>query len=111
MWWKKVDFHNYFLAAGILSVLSIVGALITRSFLPPLIPLFYGKPTGAEQLAPTWFIFIIPGISILITVTNLFVNKSAEDKFIKKILAITSLVISLMATITVVKIIMLVGFF
>ena len=111
MWWKKVDFRNYFLAAGILSVLSIVGSLIARSFLPPLIPIFYGKPTGAEQLAPAWFIFVIPGISILTTVTNLFINKSAEDEFIKKILAITSLVISLMAAITVVKIITLVGFF
>ncbi len=106
-----MDFYNYFLAAGALSVLSIVGTLIIRSFLPPLIPLFYGKPEGAEQLAPAWFILIIPGVSILITATNLFVNKSVEDKFIKKVLAITSLVISLMATITVVKIITLVGFF
>lgn len=108
---KKVVFRNFFLAAGILSVLSIIGIIAINSFLPPLLPVFYGKPTGAEQLASTYFIFVIPGISSLITIINLFVSSFFKDILIKKILAIVSFIVSLMATITVLKIVVLVGFF
>lgn len=111
MWWKKVTFYNFFLAALILSVLSAAGILAVMTFLPPLIPLFYGKPTGTDQLAPSWFIFVIPSLSLFITFINIFINTSAKDDFIKKFLAVGSLVVSLMATLTVIKIILLVGFF
>lgn len=111
MWWKKVIFNNCFLASAILSVISAAGIIAVRTFLPPVIPMFYGKPTGAEQLGNYWLLFIIPGVSMLISAVNLFISVSIKDEFIKKILAVSSLTISLMATVTVVKIILLVGFF
>jgi hypothetical protein len=111
MWWKRITFRNYFLASGVLILLTAVGILSIKSFLPPLIPLFYGKPSGAEQLAPTWFFFIIPGVSLLIAGVNLLVNTLAGDEVVKKILAVGTLVISIMAAVTVAKIILLVGFF
>ncbi|OGM81748.1 hypothetical protein A2434_00820 [Candidatus Woesebacteria bacterium RIFOXYC1_FULL_41_14] len=111
MWWKKVAFRNYFLAAFLLAIFTILIVFVIMNFLPPLIPLFYGKPTGSEQLTPTWFIFVVPGVSILITAANLFVNISTKDEFIRKIVAVSSLIISIMASTTVAKIIMLVGFF
>ncbi len=106
-----MTFKNYFLVAVGLSLITTVGIFITKSFLPPLVPLFYGKPTGAEQLASTWFIFVIPGISILITVINMLINLATRDEFIQKIVAVASFLIAVMASITVVKIILLVGFF
>lgn len=111
MWWKKIAFHNFFLAAGILDILTIIGILSVKSFLPPVIPLYYGKPAGTEQLAITNFIFIIPAIAVFVAAFNLFISSSTKDDFIKKTLAVTALIVSLMATITVAKIILLVGFF
>jgi hypothetical protein len=71
----------------------------------------YGKPIGADQLGATFLILIIPGVSILITGINFLINKSIKDEFIKHVLAVSSLVISIIATIAVIKIISLVGFF
>lgn len=106
-----MTFRSYFLAGGILSILSAIGFLAVKSFLPPLVPLFYGRPTGVEQLMPTWFLLIIPGVSIVITIINVFINISAEDELIKKNVAVGAFVLSLMTTVTLIKIILLVGFF
>ena len=111
MWWKKITFRNYFLGATFLAILSAVGIASVKNYLPPLIPLFYGKPIGVEQLAPTWVFFILPGLSLLIVGLNLLINIFTNDELIKKILAIGSFVISLMAAVTVAKIILLIGFF
>lgn len=111
MWWKKVTYHNYFLASATLSIATIIGILLAKGFLPPLVPLYYGRPSGAGQLAPTLFLLIIPGVSILLGSINLFLNMFIKDDLIQKVLAVGSFVISLMAGVTVVKIILLVGFF
>lgn len=111
MWWKKVIFKNYFLAAIIVSLVTIVGILAVKSFLPPLVPLFYGKPAGVEQLASTWMIIIVPAISVLITIINLFISTAVKDEFVQKIVAVSAFVISVMSGITVAKIVTLVGFF
>lgn len=111
MFWKKVVLRNYFLASIALNMLSAIGTIAIKSFMPPLIPIFYGRPTGADQLASFWFIFLIPGVAISITITNLFISISLKDDLIKKIIAISSFIISGMATFTIIKIILLIGFF
>jgi hypothetical protein len=111
MWWKKATFHNYFIVSVIISIISAVLILVSKQFLPPVLPIFYGRPAGAEQLAPFWYIFLIPSISIAIITINLIINILIESLFTKKILAITSLVVSLMSTITIIKIILLVALF
>lgn len=111
MWWKKIVFRNYFLVAAVLAILSAIGIAGGKSFLPSVVPLFYGKPIGAEQLTGYWFFFTIPGMSFLITIINLLISSHVEDEFVKRILAVSSLIISLMAIISVIKIILLVGFF
>ena len=109
--WKNITFYKYYLASIISNLLSSLCILIIRGFLPPVVPLYYGQPIGSEQLAPNIFLFIIPATSLLITVINIIISKSVNDEFMKKLLAIASLVISLMSIVTLVKIIMLVGFF
>jgi len=111
MWWKKVSFRNYFIIAVVLSIISIAGILLIKNYLPPIIPLYYGKPTGADQLAPTLYFLIIPGVSILISGINLIINLYIKDEFVKKVLAVSSLLASIMATITIVKIVFLIGLF
>lgn len=111
MWWKKVTFPNFFIACWALNFLTVVAILILKNFLPPVVPIFYGEPAGADQLAPAIFLLIIPAVSFLISGINVFINSSSKDDFIKKFLAASSLVISIMAVVTVIKIILLVGFF
>ena len=111
MFFKKIVFRNYFLAAGLLAIASVAIVLIARGYLPPLLPLFYGKPVGMEELAPRDFLFFVPIASICISFINILISKSAKDDFIKKILAVSSLIVSFMSAVTVIKIILLIGFF
>ena len=100
-----------FLASFSISVLSILFALISQPFLPPQIPLFYGLPVGEEQLSSSPGL-VIPGVvSLLILAVNFVLTKITQEDFLKKVLAIVTLVSSLFAIITTLKIIFLVGSF
>ncbi len=78
--------------------------------MPPLAPLFYGRPVGEAQLTNSLGLLIAPGTSFLITVLNLFLSLWTKDDFLKKLLAVSTIVISVLTAITVTKIILLVGF-
>lgn len=109
--WKKVTYRNYFLAAIIINICVVILFLLLKGFLPPLTPLFYGKPVGELQLTSTFGLLITPGVSFLITVLNILLSLWVKDDFLKKILAITTIIVSLLVAITTVKIIFLIGFF
>ncbi|MGA2910430.1 MAG: hypothetical protein ABSE04_01330 [Candidatus Microgenomates bacterium] len=109
--WKKIVFNNYFLAAFILNAISLLVPIVLRSFLPPVVPLFYGRPVGEGQLTTSLGLVIAPAVSILITIINLFLNLWTKDVFLKRVLAASALVISVVTVITVIKIVLLVGFF
>ena len=109
--WKKITFVNYFLAAAILNALSLLAPVVLRKFLPPVVPLLYGRPTGEGQLVPTLGLLIAPAAALLITAINLLLNLSTKDDFLKKVFAASALVISIVTTITVIKVMLLVGFF
>lgn len=109
--WKKVTFKNYFLAAIIINLLISLSLLVLKSFLPPLAPLFYGRPSGESQLTSFLGLFIAPGVSIVITVVNLLLNLWTEDIFLKRLLATTAVIVSVMSAITIVKIVFLIGYF
>ena len=109
--WKKLDFKNLFFVAVIINVVAILAVIILKSFLPPLVPLFYGRPAGEAQLTNTIGLLIAPAAAFLLTMLNLSISFWVKDEFLKKILAISALVISVLTAITIVKIISLVGFF
>lgn len=109
--WKKVTFGSFFLVAIIINILSAAAILLLHGFLPPIIPLFYGRPTGASELAGPLWLLIVPGISLLITIINLLLDVWSKDVFLKKILAVTALIVSFIGLIAVIKIGLLVGFF
>jgi hypothetical protein len=111
MWWKRVVLNNYFLAAIIVNVLSVAVVFIFKGFLPPVVPLFYGRPSGDGQLIPTLGLVVAPITSLIITFVNLGLNIIVKDIFLKKILAVAALFLTLITTITVIKIVSLVGFF
>ncbi|MGA3291685.1 MAG: hypothetical protein ABSC49_00895 [Candidatus Microgenomates bacterium] len=111
MFLKRIFSNNYFLATVILDILTIALILVLQSFLPPVVPLLYGRPVGEGQLVPRLWLIIAPIASLAITLINIPLNLWVKDDFLKKIIAISTLVISCVTTITVIKIILLVGFF
>ncbi len=108
---RELPFRNYIYFSLGLSFLTIAAVLILKNFLPPEVPIFYGKPAGEAELTKTLGLLIAPGISIVALGMNTGLSVIATDVFVKKILIITGLVISLLTSITVTKIILLVGFF
>ena len=107
---KNLPFGSFFYSALALGVLSLVFSLIAQRFLPPVVPLLYGLPSGADELIPSWLLIIAPGISLLITGLNIFLALKLKDKFIKTILSTSALLLAVLSTITVLKIVFLVGF-
>jgi hypothetical protein len=108
---KSVPMRNLYYLASILNIGTVVAFFALRSFLPPVVPLFYGLPTGENQLAPTLGLLIAPAASAVTSIINFTISIWIEDIFLRKVLAISSIVVSALAAITVAKIIFLVGFF
>lgn len=109
--WKRLPYKGYVYASLFLSLLTVAVVLAGRSFLPPIVPLFYGRPVGEEQLVISLGLLIAPGISIFITILNVIVAFFINNTFFKKILIAGGFLVSLLVSITVIKIIFLVGFF
>jgi len=83
--------------------------------IPPEVPLFYSRPWGKEQLANPLFLFLLPGLTLVVFLVNFafltLVKTRLEKKdtslFIK-IIETTNFAFSLFCLITLVKIILLV---
>lgn len=92
-------------------VLSLVITLVivfTLKFFPPKLPLFYSLAWGNEQLANHQQFLIIPASIILITLLNLIISWQLHpsQSFFKKVLLFSPIIISLILTITFMKIIL-----
>ncbi len=109
--WKDAPFKSSIYTSLVLNLVAIASVLIFKGFLPPVVPLFYGKAIGEGQLVPVLGLLIAPATSIIITILNLVTSSLTHDMFLKKIYAASALLISLLTTISVIKIIFLVGFF
>lgn len=102
--WQIIRFNLLIIFVGLL-------VLIIKSHqLPTLVPLFYSRPWGEEQLAPSSFLFLIPSFSLVIYIFNLFFSRLLLNKG-EKFLALLSqgfaLLFSVLGTITLVKIVFL----
>lgn len=109
--WKKTPLRGLFVTSLVLNILTVGIFLILLKFLPPVTPFLYGRPSGEGQLVPTLFLLSAPAISIIFTIINGVISSFTSDLFTKKLLIVTTFLLSLLTTITVLKIIFLVGFF
>lgn len=107
----KSQTKKYFYSALTINLISIIIPFVLKNYLPPLVPLFYQRPIGEWQLVPVLGLAIAPTISFVITITNIVISSITKDDFLKKVLAIAALVISILTAITIIKIVFLVGFF
>lgn len=109
--WKNIPYKGCVYFSVILNLVSIVLIFILKEFLPPVVPLFYGLPAGAEQLTPSLGLILAPISGFIIMAINIFISNLTHDAFLKKTLIISSAFISLLLAIAVTKIVLLVGFF
>lgn len=93
----------------LLSLLIILFTLRFAKSLPPRIPLFYSLPWGEKQLVGNQDLLIIPAIIALVTLFNLIISWQlhSSQTFFKKILLFSSILISLILTITFIKIVLI----
>mgnify|MGYP001598834122 CR=1 FL=1 len=107
---EKLPLKKYFSASWIINFIIIIFSLLLLGRLPPQIPIFYGFPQSEAQLSQPIGILIPPSLSLIFILLNLFLINIIKDEFIKKILVIAGLATAVFASITVVKIIFLVGY-
>jgi hypothetical protein len=77
--------------------------------LPPQIPLFYSLPWGESQLTTLFQYLILPVIILLIVLVNLLVtwHLHGSQLFIKRMIALSTVFISFLITLTGIKIILI----
>ncbi len=91
--------------------LSSVAVIIWRwRSLPPLVPLWYSHPWGLDQLAHPALLFILPGTTIFWYAINRIISLYliAEHLVFIQVLHMSSLLMSIMSFVAVVKILFLV---
>lgn len=94
-----------------LLALSLAIALLnifTFKFLPAKLPLFYSLPWGQAQLATHQQFLIIPASISAIAILNLIISWQlhSSQSFFKRVLLLSSIIVSLILTITFIKIIL-----
>lgn len=94
-----------------LSLFLIIVVFVAQNSLPPEVPLFYGLAEGSDQLTTSTGL-MLPGIfSLTVLIINILITYLVENKFLQKTLILTGVAISVFSSVTVVKIIFLVGSF
>lgn len=106
---RKIPFYQIVLPALIINSMLIVLIAVSGNFLPPEIPLFYGQPVSTAQLAPTLWLALPAGVSLLLVGINTTLTKIVEDNFLAKALVGALIATTVLSTITIIKIIFLVG--
>lgn len=92
----------------------VVGSAVIAWFwrtLPPQVPLWYSKPWGDERLASPWFLLLPLLSSVIVYIVNLtaVVQFAGNHLLFVRVLLLTSLLISLLSGIMVIRIVTLVS--
>lgn len=107
---KKLPLRGFIYAALALDLAAMLAVVVSHGNLPPVVPLFYGRPVGSSQLTAAYGLGIAPASAAVITILNSFLASRMSSEFSKRILSIASFLISAMSFTTVIRIIYLVGF-
>lgn len=95
----------------VLTLVSIVLIIISWQRLPPLVPLWYSRAWGTDQLAESAYLFILPvGILTWYVITSLIAYKftRAFTVFLH-VLFLSCFLVAIMSTITLINIILVIS--
>lgn len=106
---KSLEFANWLVAGTAIGLVSVGLALVAQTILPPEIPLFYGNAQGADQLAGS-FTLVLPGsLALGVQAINTLISLGLKDSFAKRILSLAGFAFAILALITTLEIVLLVG--
>jgi hypothetical protein len=105
----KKSLKNIVLPLLSVNVVIILLILALQNRLPPVVPLFYGKAQGEEQLVSRLWLTLPSLVSILIIIVNTLFIRLIKDAFLQKVLLGLIIVSVALSSITIVKIIFLIG--
>lgn len=108
---KKIPYLAILKAGFLVNFSVIVLTFLGQKYLPPQIPLFYGLAQGEEQLAASIWLFLPNSLALIFLVANGLVATLIDEEFMKKILVGAGIIATFFATITTLKIFLLVGSF
>lgn len=93
--------------AVVLTILSGAELVYWTGQLPPLVPLYYSLPWGVDRLvAPLW-LMSLPAAAVAVIIVNFIGSFMLREIVLTRILSSTALLVSLLALITLTKIIFL----
>ena len=100
---KKLVFISIFI--------SVILLLWRYPKLPPLVPIWFGKPWGIDRLAhPLWLVLLPAGSLIILIINTILSRILTRDMLIfTQILAATALIVSILSLVTLTKILFLVS--
>ncbi len=111
VWFSDEVVKRFFKLSIVFIVIQLASLGVFFTKLSPVVPLFYSLPWGDVQLAPAYFIFIFPILSIAIGLGNsliLFVSPMKEVFFQRMVIGFW-LLTTVLATIGLIKIVLLIA--
>lgn len=103
--------NRYFSLNLILSLTLILTQawvlVLNRQALPPRVPLWYSKPWGEEQLAFSWQLWLVPGLSVVFLIINLILANYfyRQERFLGKMIMAVNTVVSLLGALVILRIV------
>ncbi len=94
----------------LLILFSLVVLALRWSSLPPLVPLWYSRPWGADQLAHPFWLFLLPVSGLLVHAINFFITIyfTLEYLTFTQMLFLASLIVNILSFVTLIKILFLI---
>ena len=108
---SEIPFFGLLMFSLVICIGTILAVIFLKDHIPPQVPLFYGTVEGEDQLVPTLGLTIPNFLALIIIVINTILATIFENNFVRNSLVLTSFAVTLVATITTFKILLLVGSF
>jgi|SRR3989344_1712952 len=111
-WTRALDLPHLRALVVVGLVATVVSLIILLMFwrkLPPVIPLWYSRPWGEDQLASPWNLLILPAASLLAQGVSLTLASTwSQTPLFAKLLILSSTIVALLSLITIINILVLV---
>lgn len=88
----------------LINILMIGSVFLFSKYLPPEVPLFFGRPSGAEQLVQSLYLVIPPTLVLALFALSTGVSQLLADNFIDSMILGILTVTTLLSTLALINI-------
>lgn len=68
-----------------LNIVLVILVFLIKNRLPPVVPIYFGLPSGSEQLGPPESLALLPLASLIIAIINALISTFTKDEFLQKV--------------------------